>query len=349
MPKLSQLGEFGLIDTIARLAATSETRGVSVGIGDDAAVVSCTATTLLTTDVQREGVHFERDWLSARQLGRRAFRVAVSDVAAMAGRPRYVLLAFGAPAGLDAVWARRMIEGLIADARGCGAALVGGNVSADEKVSLVVSVVADGPHRPLLRRGARAGDSIWVTGSVGAAAAGVELLRRGVRRSACITAYRTPPLRLTVASALGAAEAATSMIDVSDGLVQDLAHVCRASDVTACLDVDAVPIASALASAAKYTPIATRASPERRARTRTSESLLTREALSYALAGGDDYELVFTSPARVSERRIVALCARHGCRATRIGKMSRRSAHDVVDTGGRRLDVAGYDHYQERS
>lgn len=351
MTRLSQLGEFGFIDAIARVARSTNTRGVSVGIGDDAAVVACSPTTLLTTDTQREGVHFRLNWLSARQMGRRAFRVAVSDIAAMGGTPRYVLLSLGAPAGFDAGWGRRMVEGMAADARACGAALVGGNVSRDEKLSLVVTVVGEAVHRPVLRSGAAVGDAIWVTGPLGGAAAGVELLRRGLRRGSLISSYRTPPLRVSVASALAAAGLATAMIDVSDGLVQDLGHVCRASGVTARVDVDTVPLPPVLARTAKRAVRVARCTANGRRSARDRAFVVpARAGHSYALCGGDDYEIVFTTPERVSERAVRALCARHECKATRIGEMlTARREGEVVDGCGRRLDVAGYDHYGARS
>lgn len=349
MTTLADIGEFGFIDAIARLAGSARARGVSVGIGDDAAVVACSVTTLLTTDTQREGVHFRLDWLSARQIGRRAFRVAVSDISAMGGSPRYLLLSLGAPAQLDTGWARRMIGGLVADAHGCGAALVGGNVSADEKVSLVLTVVADGPRCPVLRNGAKAGDRIWITGPVGAAAAGVELLRRGVRRSPLIAAYRTPPLRLSVANALSNAGVVTAMVDVSDGLVQDVSHVCRASGVAARLDVESVPMASALLRAARPLERSAHAA-QRKAAHAGETATLAHDALYYALRGGEDYELVFTTSRRASEREVRTVCARHGCAAARIGEIVAAHGDDeVYDERGRALHAAGYDHYGARS
>jgi thiamine-monophosphate kinase len=345
---LAHVGEFGFIDAIEKLTRSAGSRGVSVGIGDDAAVVACSPTTLLTTDTQRQGVHFELDWLSARQIGRRVFRVAVSDVSAMGGKPRYLLLSVGAPARTDAGWARRVIGGLVADARGCGTALVGGNMSADDKISLVVTVIGDGPRRPLLRSGAKAGDAIWVTGPLGGAAAGIELLRRRIRQNQFIAYYRTPPLRLSVAGALGNSGFVSSMIDVSDGLVQDLGHVCEASDVSARLDLDAVPMPPALLRAARSRsarPSRAESFSDKKHHGRDARSLLTHDALSYALAGGDDYELVFTTPLRVTERDVRSLCARHDCAVTRIGVIVERGVAAVTDANGRPLERAGYAHF----
>jgi thiamine-monophosphate kinase len=339
MPRLSQVGEFGFIEEIARLAGAAPSRGASVGIGDDAAVVRCSAQTLLTTDTQREGVHFELDWLSARQLGRRAFRVAVSDIAAMGGEPRYVLLSLGAPARMDADWMRRMVAGLIADAGGCGAALVGGNMSADEKLSLVVTVVADASSRPVLRSAAKVGDQVWVTGPLGAASAGVELLGRGVRRHALLSVYRTPPLRVSLGRALASSGVASAMIDVSDGLVQDLGHLCLASEVSVRLDTDAVPVAAGVLRAAGDLVSSRSTDPQR----------LGHDAPAYALGGGDDYELVFTARSRTSEHAVRSLCARHESHAVRIGTVVKRHGRSAVhDAHGRALEVERYQHFGSR-
>jgi thiamine-monophosphate kinase len=320
-------------------------RGVTVGIGDDAAVVACGGSTLLTTDTQREGVHFRREWLSPRELGRRALRVAVSDIAAMGGTPRYVLLSFGAPARLDARWARSVIAGLVAEAARCGAVLVGGNVARDEKVSLVVTIVGAVVHGPLLRSGARAGDTLWVSGPLGDAAAGVELLAGGARRGRLVAAYRTPPLRLELAQAIARRKLATAMIDVSDGLVHDLGHLCRASDVRVRLDPVAVPVSTELSRAARPRSISKRG----RRRTDGFGVRLARGASAYALGGGDAYELLFTVGNDVSDATVLRLCAKYGAAAARIGVVeTARRGPRVIDPAGRAIEAAGYTHFRGR-
>jgi thiamine-monophosphate kinase len=287
---------------------------------------------VLTTDTQREGTHFRRDWLTPAQLGRRAFRVAVSDLAAMAAAPRYVLLSLGAPPALDAEWARRMVRALVTEARACGATLVGGNVHTDDALSLVVTVIGEPGGRTLLRSGARPGDRLWVTGKLGGAAAGVELLERGDGNGPLVAAYRQPPLRLDVARALARSGVVGAMIDGSDGLLRDLGHICRASRVSAALDLTAIPVAGALGAAASRKPG------------------LRRAPLDYALAGGDDYELLFTTRGGAGEVRVRRICAKHDCVVSPIGAITHAArAPHVTDGEGRRLELDGYSHFKRRS
>lgn len=321
MPVRQELGEFSFIEAIRRTASLlGPSRGIRIGIGDDAALVSTTEATLLTVDAMVEGIHFRRDWLSAAELGRRAFRAAASDIAAMGGRPRYVVLAVGIPVGLHAAYARRMVRGLVVDARAANTSLVGGNVTRSPMLSLTVTVAGEPTRRVLRRDRARPGQPVLVTGFLGQASAGVARLRRGHRAGSLVNAYRTPPSRLSLARELADCGRVAAMIDVSDGLVQDLTHVCRASGVRARLDVGAVPLSRALRS-------------------------FTRDPLRYALGGGDDYELLFTATSMHAVAQIQAIGASHGCRVSRIGAIEpRRGAAVVIDQDGEPL-TGGYAHF----
>lgn len=263
--------------------------GVIVGIGDDAAVVAPPASgrpLVLTTDSMIEGVHYRASWLTPRELGVRAFRAAVSDVAAMGARPCFVLLSLEIPAGderFGAAEALQLVRAVAADARRCGATLVGGNVSAAPRTGVTVTVVGEAAGRPLLRRGAKTGDLVFVTGALGGAAAGWRsLLARDEARSrpraappASVTsAFRRPPLRLEFAALLAAHGLAHAMVDVSDGLLQDLGHLAEESQVALRIDAANVPVHAA---ARRFT-----GSPS---------------PLELALGGGEDYELAFTAPA----------------------------------------------------
>ncbi len=315
-----QLEEFPFIDAVARLARYG--RGVRIGIGDDAALIKASPSTLVTTDTVTEGVHFRREWLTAAALGRRAFRVAVSDIAAMGGRPRYVLLSLSLPTGFATAEGRRLVGGLLRDAEAAGAGLIGGNVARASELSLTVTVIGEAGRHVPTRAAARARQAVFVTGALGSARAGIELLEAGVRRGALVGAYRCPPLRLAVGSALAKARVARAMIDISDGLVQDLGHVCRASGVSMRIDTDAVPVARALARA-------------------------VADPRGYALAGGDDYELAFTTAARKAAEA-EELCVKHGCKVTRIGTvLARGSRATVLDESGRRLEGRhrGFTHF----
>ena len=245
MPTLDSTGEFAFIDAIERIAG-EPARNVVVGIGDDAAVVRTGPRTAISTDTLTEGVHFERDWLAPEALGRRAFRVAVSDLAAMGAGADYVLLSLTLVPSVPLRDACAIVRGLVRDARACQAQLIGGNVSRGRCLGLTVTVVGDAESRAVTRNGARPGHLIAVTGALGDAAAGVELLAAGRRRGGLIDAYRRPPLRIDIGRALVRRGLATAMIDVSDGLVQDLGHLCRASGTGARLDLEALPLSAAL-------------------------------------------------------------------------------------------------------
>jgi len=330
MALLADVGEFPFIEAIKKLVqAEAPRRGVRVGIGDDAAALSTTATTLATTDAVVEGVHFLRDWLTPAQLGRRAFRVAVSDIAAMGGKPRYVLAALALPAGYRLADARALVASLIRDAAGVGAALVGGNVSRADKISITITVLGQPSRGALLRRsGARRGDAVYLTGCTGMAAAGVELLKRGVSRGVLVSAYRSPPLHLDLAARLAGSGVVSAAIDVSDGLLQDLQHICRASGVDVQLDESALALAPALARAG-----------------------LEREPLSYALSGGEDYELLFS--VRGGERansRVESLCSDAGCRLSRIGEVvAASSTPGVRGVSQAAIAEPGYEHFGHKT
>ncbi|HYC55218.1 MAG TPA: thiamine-phosphate kinase [Candidatus Binatia bacterium] len=318
----------------SRLGGSS---GVVIGIGDDAAVVRTGPRTVLTTDSLIEGVHFHGGWLTPAELGRRAFRVSASDVAAMGGRPRYVLLSLEAPplaaagSGFDIAFAMEILRGLAGDARRVGAELVGGNVSAAAQWGVTVTVVGSAPTRPVTRCGARVGDLVLVTGALGGAAAGVRTLAQGsagarrlpLRREAVTSAYRKPPCRLGLGADLAEARLLRSMIDVSDGLVQDLGHLCRHSDVSISFDSLEVPIHRAATTAVDGARDA---------------------ALALALGGGEDYELAMTA-APANRNAIERIAARHRCRLTVIGTVTAGSS-GVTDVRGMLGGQRGFDHFR---
>lgn len=347
------IGEFDFLDGVQRLVEGRGSnarlgRGVTVGIGDDCAVVACSPRTLLTTDCQIEGVHFRRGWLTLRELGVRAFRVAVSDIAAMGGRPRYVLLSLELPValragGFDAEGARAIVRGVASEASREGASLVGGNVSAARDLGVTVTVVGESRRRAVLRSGARAGDLVFVTGSFGGAAAALRVLGRArgpaalavAASSAATLAYRRPPLRIEVGAELAERGLVRAMIDVSDGLVQDLGHLCERSNVTIRLDPRAVPLH----------PGARR---EGRGARADAEPAGVGLDLRLALSGGEDYELAFTASPR-HRADIERVAERLRCRVTLVGSVE-EGAPRVIDPAGCRLALlgVGFDHLRRR-
>jgi len=356
-------GEFELLAKVrAAVDKLGRGRGVRVGIGDDCAVVDSPRDgrpLVLTTDTLVEGVHFHAGWLTPSELGVRAFRAAVSDIASMGATPRYVLLSLEIPAagqGFGDKEALALVRSLAADARRVGAALVGGNVSGGARTGVTVTVVGEAAGKPLLRSSAKAGDLVFVTGTLGGAAAGWRTLLESqgnrARRDheeralrAATAAYRKPPLRLAFAAALGERGLATAMIDISDGLLQDLSHIARASRVAIRVDAASVPVHPA---ALRFASLRGRRTPA--ARTDASQAILSA-SVELAMTGGEDYELAFTAPeSRLAAIEKLAKSLRTPLRV--IGKIE-KAAKDratVTDSAGRPFAVsaAGFDHLRER-
>ncbi|HUI28017.1 MAG TPA: thiamine-phosphate kinase [Candidatus Kryptonia bacterium] len=320
---LAALGEFGFLD---RLLPTLKQRpDVLVGPGDDCAVVRCgNRRVLITTDALVESVHFERDWMTPHQLGRRSFLVNLSDIAAMGGRPTFCVISAGVPVSYPARDLTALHAGIQAAAQEAGAAVVGGNISRADRLFISITLLGE-VGDVVTRRGARAGDELFVTGTLGDAALGVKQLQRGRSGGHAIQRYREPQPRVAVGVVL-ARRLASAMIDISDGLLQDLGHVTQASHVGAEIDVEALPYSAAL------------------------RRLPAAEALQLALRGGDDYELLCAVP----PRRVPALLRLRkqlGCQITRIGRcVSARKGIEMLGAG-REVHVdsgGGWDHFVTR-
>jgi thiamine-monophosphate kinase len=317
---LRDVGEHGWIaEVVRRLAAGPTPPGVLVGAGDDAAVIRAGRRPLvLTTDTLREGVHFRAGWLTPAALGRRAFGVNASDVAAMGALPRYALLALEAPGRTTVTTLHALVGGFTAAARRAGACVVGGNLSAGPGLAITATLVGELPGRMATRAGARPGDGLYLTGALGAAGVAVRRLARGEPAR-----LPEPPLRARVGVVL--ARAAHAMIDVSDGLVQDLGHVCRASRVAAEVELARLPLAPAC----------------RRA--------LGPAAPVFAATAGEDYELLVALPPSRGVSAIAHLRTRLGCPLTLIGRVvAGAPAVRLVDAGGRRVRGVrrGFDHFR---
>jgi len=300
--KLRELGEFGLIDRIARAAARRGGAGAAVvlGIGDDAALLRLRAgeQVAVSTDAFFDGVHFRLRSESPRTVGRRALVANLSDLAAMGARPLGCLLALAAPPGLAVRTADLLVAGLLDEAARYGCPLVGGNISRARELSLTITVIgAVAPGRALRRDVARPGDRILVTGALGAAALERVRAERGRGR-----VRRVPVPRLRAGRALAALGRRVACIDLSDGLDADLAHLLEARALGAEIEAARIPV-----------PPGFRAACQRAG--------LDPEAL--ARGGGEDYELLFTlAPGAASAQR---LSRRLGVRVTEIGRLVRRA------------------------
>ncbi len=267
--------EFALIEKLRARSATSK-------IGDDCAVIPKDARTdlVLTTDLLVEDVDFRRDWMIPEFLGHKALAVSLSDVAAMGAKPAWAMLSIGIP---EKIWKTDFVDkfyqGWFALAEKFNVELIGGDVSKTPDKIVCDSIVAGETKKgkAVLRSGAKAGDLIFVTGELGGAAAGLKLLENGERfansnqRSALLRQLQPNP-QTEIGQTVGQKNLATAMIDLSDGLSSDLAHICRESQVGAKIYADKIPFHNESFSSAQY----------------------FEEQLHLALNGGEDFELLFT-------------------------------------------------------
>ncbi|WP_179822592.1 thiamine-phosphate kinase [Nocardiopsis aegyptia] len=272
------LGEFALITRVtSQFPATDD---VILGPGDDAAVVSAPdGRTVATTDVLVEGRHFRREWSSARDVGHRAVAQNFADVAAMGARPTGLLIGFAAPPDLPVDWADGFSLGVRDECAVAGGAVVGGDMVGSDTLTIAITALGDLQGRaPVRRDGARPGDVVAYTGHLGLSAAGLALLRGGIDGpAACLDEHRrpSPPYAEGVAAArMGA----TAMLDVSDGLAQDLGHLCRAGGVLIDLDSRALVPEPALVEGVRALGVP----PER----------AEQAARDLMVAGGEDHALV---------------------------------------------------------
>lgn len=233
-PTARDVGEFGLIAAVT--ARLPDSAVVLLGPGDDAAVVAAPdGRVVATTDMLVEGVHFRRDWSSAYDVGRKAAAANLADVAAMGGTATALLVGLGAPGDLPLRWALELADGLRDEAALVGAVIVGGDTVTAGQVVVSVTALGSLAGAPVTRGGAAVGEVVVVAGRLGWSAAGLRLLQQGVVEGPLVAAHRRPLPPYALGPVLAAA-GATSMCDVSDGLVADLGHLCEASGVGIALD-----------------------------------------------------------------------------------------------------------------
>jgi thiamine-monophosphate kinase len=327
------LGGGAEFDLIRRVLSTDETAAdgvrlpdaVRVGPGDDCAVVRGEGVAI-SVDMAVEGIHFRREWLEPEEIGYRAAAAALSDLAAVAATPIGILVALATPVGEDGELARRIMDGARAAAAGCRAALLGGDMTRSPGPLVVDVVVVGNVMRPVLRRGARPGDSLWVTGEPGAAAAAVRAWQAGrTPEAAARLAFALPTPRVAEAAWLAARGAVDAMLDVSDGLAGDVGHIAAASDVRIILDAASIPVHPVVSTVANDMD----------------------DALHLALAGGEDYELCFAAPPGAVERLGELFMNTFGLQLTCVGTIHEGSGVLLRDVSGRvgELPYGGYDHF----
>ena len=290
------------------------------GIGDDCAVLRLTAgqQLLVTTDFTLEGVHFRREWHPPQVVGWRCMTRGLSDIAAMGGEPRAAFLSLALDRRTPQKWVDRFMDGLLAAAKEFRVSLAGGDTAQSAGgIQADIVVVGSVPKgKAILRSGARPGDAIYVTGALGGSAAAIAQLRKGKARMTDYERHFHPTARIEVGRWLRQRGLASAMIDLSDGLSTDLAHICEESGVGAEIEGAAVP----------------------RARVDRWTEPVT---LDLALHGGEDYELLLTSGEKVPSQI-------EGVPMTRIGKITPERGIVLIGSDGRRrrLTTRGWEHFR---
>ncbi|MGH9511627.1 MAG: thiamine-phosphate kinase [Terriglobales bacterium] len=316
------VAEKALIRGIRRRAGRS--RGV-IGVGDDCACIRIPDghEALVTTDFSLEGIHFRREWQPAASIGHRCLLRGLSDIAAMGGKPLAAFLSLALPQRLPQAWTDQFLDGLLKLAGEFEVTLAGGDTAKSPgKILADIVVLGSIPKgRAILRSGARPGDRIFVTGALGGAAATLAMLREGDPKKITATdlnQYFYPTPRIEVGRILLAKRVASSMIDISDGLSTELAHICEESGVGAEIDPNAIPRA-------------------------LHKKSCTEVDLQTALHGGEDYELLFTArPQKKIPPRIV------GIPVTAIGQIVRDRGMRLVARGkSRKLRPGGWEHFRD--
>ncbi|UNC91443.1 thiamine-phosphate kinase [Candidatus Contubernalis alkaliaceticus] len=331
---ISEIGEVQLIKGLTR-DIFPDPEVVVTGIGDDAAAVKTAEDKLqlFTKDVLVEGIHFLRETISPWQLGRKSLAVNISDIAAMGGAPRHLLIAVALPSNTEVEWIEEFYRGMKDLCRICSINLIGGDtVRSPQGITISITLIGEVEReRMLVRSGAREGDLVAVTGFLGASAAGLELLLQGLPsqnewEKEVLKAHQEPPLRIKESRILSASGVVTSMIDLSDGLYKDLGEICSASGVGARIFASSLPISDATGRVCRH---------------------LTLDPVSLAVSGGEDYELLFTF-SEENLARMKDLSGELEGKIIVIGKIvSKEEGLKIVDFQGEetKLTRKGFDHF----
>jgi thiamine-monophosphate kinase len=291
-------GEFDLIERLLKRLGPG--RRAILGPGDDCAILPPVRTRqLLTIDSMVENVHFKLAWATPEMLGERALTVNLSDIAAMGGKPTVCVVNLAVPQRLGIRFFDRMYAGLRRAALRTDVEVAGGNITRANALAITVALLGEVRGAPLRRDAARPGDTIYVTGTLGDAAAGLRILSGRLRarapaRQFLVDRFLRPSARLEAGSALARMKPAPAAIDLSDGLWQDLGHILERSGTGAEIDAGALPLSTAYRAALGDDP-------------------------ALALGGGEDYELLFCLRRAVAAS---ALTRRLGMRVTRIGRIT---------------------------
>ena len=334
--QVSELGEFGLIELLADIVGkTKNPQDVSwqrliIGINDDAAAwKGDDAIQLATTDSLVQDTHFDLNVTTWKELGWKAIAVNLSDIAAMGGTPEYALISLALPGDLETDCIANLYKGMAEISSQFGVAIIGGNIASASKTMISVTVLGNMESNSMLTRSAAVpGDQIATTGYAGLSAAGLKMLKQKLSFDAETTqllreAHLTPMPRIDEGQIL-LHRGVKSAIDISDGLLADLTHICQASKVSARINENEVPIHPALKKNFKS------------------------DCLQLALSGGEDYELLFTASSQIINR----LRKTMPCPVTVIGEITEGETGQVtlIDADGKIIpwEKAGWEHFRSQ-
>jgi len=356
-------GEFFLINRLQAKLIQPKEKEIIIGIGDDCAVLQGAQGNylLVTTDMLIEDVHFSRLYSSFQQIGQKALIVNISDIAAMGGKPKFAFISVALPPYLSLENFDELSLGITETAKKHSISIVGGDTNAgtgylnssskneplkEQYSGVVINITLLGeihPKNVITRRGARQGDLIVITGHVGDSSAGLDLLRSVKSSSAnkstidvsrihyqqAINRHRVPIIRLAEAQLISQNHLATAMIDVSDGVVGDLRHICQQSKVGAVLWSEHIPLSNAVQDIAR---------------------LFHKQPLSYGLSGGEDYELLFTCPPDRMDEAKRLIKQSMGTPLSIIGEITHKEKGiRLIDSKGNSLpapEESGFDHFR---
>lgn len=324
MRSLNDMGEFGFIDRLARIIPSSPT--VVEGIGDDCAVLRVgERLVLVSTDMFIEDVHFRRAGVSPRDIGWKAASACLSDIAAMGGAPMYCLTSLACPGDETAVFLEEIYRGMLSAMSRFGAVIVGGDTTRSPR-GIIIDVIAVGEAiggHFLRRRGAKVGDVLVVTGSLGCSAAGLHALTHGNSCEELVQAHMYPNPRILEGQWLCTRDSVHAMIDISDGLCQDAGHLAKAVRLGVDLHPERLPVAPALA---KY----------------CAERDL--DPIQFMLTGGEDYELLFAADAKTVDKTMEAFHHEFRLPTTVIGTVT--DEWTGVRINGQIPPREGFDHFK---
>jgi len=333
--KIDEIGEFGLIESIKKDCITS-LQGVVKGIGDDCAVFHSSSgrVLLLTTDMLVEDIHFLRNTITPYQLGRKAIAVNLSDIAAMGGTPLVTLISLAISSQTEVEEIQELYRGMREICGLYGVNIVGGDtVASPDNLIINVSLVGDANEQEVLyRSGARPGDKIYLTGTVGDSSAGLSILKHEISpqdslRGHFIKVHNEPEPLIKAGKVVAGSRLASAMIDLSDGLLSDLAHICEESRVGALLLRDKIPLSEKLKSLAAHAGF---------------------DPLDFALSGGEDYALLATVSEKNAKKFELVCKDRIPSPLFLVGSIREEKGIRMMNEDGsvEELRPAGFDHFR---